>query len=98
MKITEQTTIIASLKMDNDNLIEENEKWKSVVEKYMQNFTCFMDNLKRTATLEQENLILQQKIEESNTVRNITLSKRNVSRIQMKKLWILSLRKITLEK
>lgn len=72
MKITEQTSTITSLKIDNENLIEENEKWRSVVQKYMQNFTCFMDNLQRTAKLEQENLVLQQKLEDHNTVRKLT--------------------------
>lgn len=85
MKITEQTSLITSLKVDNENLADENEKWRSVVQNYMQNFTCFIDNLKRTTALEQENLALQQKFEQYTSVRINHLFKANVSRIQMNK-------------
>ncbi len=67
-RITEQAAAISSLQIENRNLVEENDKLRFVVDTYMKNFVCFVDNLKRTEALEQENLELKQKIDQLQNV------------------------------
>lgn len=67
-RISEQAAAISSLQIENETLKLENEKIKFILDKYMKNFTCFMDNLKRTGALEEENLSLKKKIEQIQNV------------------------------
>ena len=67
-RISEQAAAICSLQIENKNLAEENEKLRFVVESYMKNFVCFVNDLKRIEPLEQENIALRKKIDELQNV------------------------------
>lgn len=64
-RIGEQAAAISSLQIENENLKEENEQLRLVLENYMKNFDCFMKDLNRTSALEEENLVLKQKLDQN---------------------------------
>ena len=68
-RITEQAAAISSLQIEKEDLKEENDKLKLTIEKYMQNFVCFMENISKTVALEEENVNLKKKLEQIQDVR-----------------------------
>lgn len=68
-KLSEQSVVISSLKEENEGLIEENKKLRLNIENHMKNFKCFIENLKRTSALEEENLVLKKQIDHTLNVK-----------------------------
>ena len=68
-RISEQAAAISSLQIDKEDLKQENEKLKLTLDKYMQNFVCFVNNMNKTIVLEEENVKLKEKLEQVMNVR-----------------------------
>ena len=67
-KITELSDQLTNITTENKYLNDENTKFRSCLEKCMKNFSCFMNELRRTNEVEAENLALKEKLEALNNV------------------------------